>query len=50
MNIRIFGDGAVGLGIASCLIKSGENVDILARKNTCELLQKTDSLEQECKS
>lgn len=34
MKIMIFGGGAVGLGIASCLIKSGEDVDIIARKNT----------------
>ncbi len=41
INVLIYGGGAVGLGIASCLIKSGEKVDILARKQT------TDCLKQE---
>lgn len=40
MNILIYGGGAVGLGLASCLIKSGEKVDIIARKSTAESLQK----------
>ncbi|MDY6934893.1 MAG: 2-dehydropantoate 2-reductase [Spirochaetota bacterium] len=35
----IFGGGAVGLGIASCLIKSGNSVDIIARKDTVSLLR-----------
>lgn len=39
MKILIFGGGAVGLGIASCLIKSGERVDIYDRKNTIEALK-----------
>lgn len=38
MKILIYGGGAVGLGIASCLIKSGEKVDIIARKNTVKAL------------
>jgi len=40
MNVLIYGGGAVGLGIASCLIKSGEKVDILARKQTADSLKK----------
>lgn len=40
MKILIYGGGAVGLGIASCLIKTGNKVDIIARKNTCTQLQK----------
>lgn len=40
MNVLIYGGGAVGLGIASCLIKSGEKVDILARKQTTDFLNK----------
>jgi 2-dehydropantoate 2-reductase len=40
MNILIYGGGAVGLGLASCLIKSQEKVDIIARKSTTESLQK----------
>jgi len=39
MNVLIYGGGAVGLGIASCLIKSGDNVDIIARKDTILLLK-----------
>ena len=38
MKILIVGGGSVGLGIASCLIKSGNNVSITARKETCEKL------------
>lgn len=34
MKILIYGAGAVGLGIASFLIKSGEEVDIIAREDT----------------
>ena len=40
MNILIFGGGAVGLGIASCLLKSGEKLDIIARENTVSSLSK----------
>lgn len=34
MRVLIYGGGAVGLGIASCLLKSECHVDIIARKNT----------------
>jgi len=34
MRIMIYGGGAVGLGIASCLLKSRCQVDIIARDNT----------------
>ena len=38
MRILIYGGGAVGLGLAACLLKAGEQVDILARENTqCSL-------------
>ena len=40
MKILNFGAGAVGLGIDSCLIKSGQEVDVVARKQTAELLNK----------
>jgi len=39
-HILIYGGGAVGLGIASCLIQSEQNVDILAKKQTVECLKK----------
>jgi 2-dehydropantoate 2-reductase len=39
MKILIYGGGAVGLGLASCLIKSGEHVDIIARNNTATALR-----------
>jgi 2-dehydropantoate 2-reductase len=39
MNILIYGGGAVGIGIATALIKSGCNVDIIARGKTVELLR-----------
>jgi 2-dehydropantoate 2-reductase len=39
MTILIYGGGAVGLGIASCLLKSGNTVDIIAREKTVELLK-----------
>jgi len=34
MRILVYGGGAVGLGIASCLLKSKCRVDIIARENT----------------
>jgi 2-dehydropantoate 2-reductase len=34
MDILVYGGGAVGLGIGSCLIKSGARVTILAREET----------------
>ncbi|MFH2067241.1 MAG: 2-dehydropantoate 2-reductase [Pseudomonadota bacterium] len=40
MNILIYGGGAVGLGLAGCLIHSREKVDIIARKATTEALRK----------
>ena len=41
MRILIYGGGAVGLGLAGCLLKTGEQVDILARENTrCSLQEK----------
>jgi len=39
MQVLIYGGGAVGLGIASCLLNSGHRVDILARADTCNLLK-----------
>ena len=39
MNILIYGGGAVGLGLGSCLIKAGVAVDILARPDTVSLLR-----------
>lgn len=39
MRVLIYGGGAVGLGIASCLLKSGCRVDILARQNTVSSLR-----------
>jgi 2-dehydropantoate 2-reductase len=39
MRVLIYGGGSVGLGIASCLIKSEVQVDIVARENTVKLLR-----------
>ena len=39
MNTLIYGGGAVGLGVASCLMKSGVSVDIIARHNTVTALR-----------
>ena len=39
MRALIYGGGAVGLGIASCLIKSGTHIDIIARADTVGPLQ-----------
>lgn len=39
MNIMIHGAGAVGLGLASCLIKHGESVDLVAREETVHALR-----------
>ncbi|XCN73881.1 MAG: 2-dehydropantoate 2-reductase [Candidatus Electrothrix aestuarii] len=39
MRILIYGGGAVGLGLAACLLKMGGQVDILARENTRKRLQ-----------
>jgi 2-dehydropantoate 2-reductase len=40
MRALVYGGGAVGLGLASCLLKSEALVDIIARKNTVLSLQK----------
>ncbi|RWX45611.1 2-dehydropantoate 2-reductase [Candidatus Electrothrix aarhusensis] len=39
MRTLIYGGGAVGLGLAGCLLKMKEEVDILARENTRTSLQ-----------
>jgi len=39
MRVLIYGGGSVGLGIASCLIKAGAEVDIIAREATVRALQ-----------
>jgi 2-dehydropantoate 2-reductase len=39
MNILLYGAGAVGLGLASCLLKSGEEVDLIGRGDTVTALQ-----------
>lgn len=38
MRILNYGTGAVGLGINSCLLKSGQVVDMIARENTAKAL------------
>ncbi|MFA5354907.1 MAG: 2-dehydropantoate 2-reductase, partial [Thermodesulfovibrionales bacterium] len=40
MKALIYGGGAVGLGVASCLIRSNEEVDIVAREGTVSALRK----------
>jgi len=40
MKALIYGGGAVGLGIASCLLKSKDQVDIVTRENTVSALRK----------
>jgi len=40
MRALVYGGGAVGLGLASCLLKSGCPVDIIAREKTVESLRK----------
>jgi len=39
MNILLYGAGAVGLGLASCLLKNGERVDLISRGETVTALQ-----------
>jgi 2-dehydropantoate 2-reductase len=39
MRICVYGAGAVGLGLASCLIKAGADVDIIARLTTVDALK-----------
>ncbi len=43
MNIMIYGGGAVGLGVASCLIEAGDSVYIVARPAAAAALE-TDGL------
>jgi len=40
MRALVYGGGAVGLGLASCLLKSGLRLDIIARENTVRSLRK----------
>ena len=40
MRLLVYGGGAVGLGIASCLLKSGCQVDIIARQETVDALRR----------
>jgi 2-dehydropantoate 2-reductase len=40
MRALLYGGGAVGLGLASCLLKSGSQVDIIAREKTVRSLRK----------
>jgi 2-dehydropantoate 2-reductase len=40
MRALIYGGGAVGLGLASCLLKSGSLIDIIAREKTVRSLRK----------
>lgn len=40
MRVLVYGGGAVGLGLASCLLKSKAQVDIIARKDAVHFLQK----------
>ncbi len=39
MNVLIYGGGAVGLGLASCLVPAGARLDILARPQTAGALR-----------
>ncbi|MHC4705914.1 MAG: ketopantoate reductase family protein [Planctomycetota bacterium] len=39
MRVLVYGGGAVGLGIASCLLKSQASVDIIARQDTVHALR-----------
>ena len=38
MNVLVYGGGAVGLGVSSCLIESGASVSIIAREKTAKVL------------
>ena len=40
MKVLIYGGGAVGLGVASCLLSSGESVSIVARSGTTVALNR----------
>ena len=46
MNVLIYGGGAVGLGLASCLIRPGHRVEILARAETVAALRARACSEQ----
>jgi 2-dehydropantoate 2-reductase len=39
MNVLVYGGGAVGLGLGSCLIKAGAKVDFLSRPDAVALLR-----------
>ncbi len=39
MRVLIYGGGSVGLGVASCLLKAGADIDIIARADSVEQLQ-----------
>jgi 2-dehydropantoate 2-reductase len=39
MNILLYGAGAVGLGLASCLLKAGAHVDLIGRGDTVAALK-----------
>lgn len=39
MRVLVYGGGSVGLGIASCVIKAGAEVDIIAREATVRALR-----------
>lgn len=39
MKVLIYGAGSVGLGVGSCLLKSGAEVDIISRENTVRALR-----------
>ncbi len=41
MRVLIYGGGAVGLGVGSCLLKSETSVDIIARADTVAALKKS---------
>jgi 2-dehydropantoate 2-reductase len=40
MKVLIYGGGSVGLGVASCLLKAGAEVDIIGREDTVAALRK----------
>jgi ketopantoate reductase len=44
MDVLIYGGGAVGLGIASCLIRSGNRVEIVARAETVAALARAEAV------
>jgi len=39
MKLLLYGAGAVGLGLASCLLKNGQQVDLVGREETVSALQ-----------